>query len=96
MDKGAFVAMSDFIAPKESRIQDYIGGFACSAGLKQEELCKKYLDDRDDYNNIMVKSLTDRLAEAFSEYLHVLVRRELWDYSPDENLTPAECLNVQY
>ena len=88
--------MSDFIAPKDSGVQDYIGFFAASAGFKQEEVCQKYLDDDDDYNNIMVKTLTDRLAEAFSEYLHVLVRRELWAYSPDETLTPAQCLNVQY
>jgi 5-methyltetrahydrofolate--homocysteine methyltransferase len=44
----------------------------------------------------MVKSLTDRLAEALAEYLHTIVRRELWGYSPDEKLTPAECLNVSY
>lgn len=89
MDQESFVAMSDFIAPKESGVQDYIGGFACSAGFKADELCQKFLADGDDYNNIMVKALTDRLAEAFSEYLHVLVRKELWGYSPDENLTPA-------
>ena len=84
LDQESFVAMSDFIAPKESGVQDYIGGFACSAGFRQEELCQKFLDDGDDYNNIMVKTLTDRLAEAFAEYLHVLVRRELWAYSPNE------------
>ena len=89
LDQESFVAMSDFIAPKESGVQDYIGGFACSAGFRQEELCQKFLDDGDDYNNIMVKTLTDRLAEAFAEYLHVLVRRELWAYSPNETLTPA-------
>ena len=89
MDQGSYIAMSDFIAPKSSGVQDYIGGFACSAGFKQEVLCQKFLDDGDDYNNIMVKTLTDRLAEAFSEYLHVLVRRELWGYSPEEQLTPA-------
>ena len=94
LDQESFVAMSDFIAPKDSGVQDYIGGFACSAGFRQEELCQKFLDDGDDYNNIMVKTLTDRLAEAFAEYLHVLVRRELWAYSPNEELTPAQCINV--
>ena len=94
LDQESFVAMSDFIAPKESGVQDYIGGFACSAGFRQEELCQKFLDDGDDYNNIMVKTLTDRLAEAFAEYLHVLVRRELWAYSPNEELNPAQCINV--
>ena len=59
--------MSDFIAPKSSGITDYIGFFAVSAGFKQEELCKQYLESGDDYNNMMVKTLTDRLAEAFSE-----------------------------
>ena len=92
MDQSSFVSMSDFIAPKDSGIQDYIGGFAASAGFKQEEVCAQY--EGDDYNIIMIKTLTDRLAEAFAEYLHVLVRRELWGYSPDETLTPAQCLNV--
>jgi len=73
-----------------------MGAFACSAGFKQDELCQQYLADGDEYNNIMVKTLTDRFAEAFAEYLHVLVRRELWGYAPDEQLTPAQCLNVQY
>jgi len=81
--------MSDFIAPKDSGVQDYIGGFAASAGFKQNEVCARFEADGDDYSNIMIKTLTDRLAEAFAEYLHVLVRRELWGYSPDETLTPA-------
>jgi 5-methyltetrahydrofolate--homocysteine methyltransferase len=59
--------MSDFIAPKSSGKTDYIGFFAVSAGFKQDDLCKKYLESGDDYNNMMVKTLTDRLAEAFSE-----------------------------
>lgn len=96
MDQSSFISMSDFIAPRESGVQDYIGGFACSAGFKQDEICRKFEADGDDYNNIMVKTLTDRFAEAFAEYLHVLVRRELWGYSPEETLTPAQCLNVQY
>lgn len=96
MEQASYVSMADFIAPRESGVQDYIGAFACSAGFRQDELCQKFLADGDDYNNIMVKTLTDRLAEAFAEYLHVLVRRELWGYAPDETLTPAQCLNVQY
>jgi len=59
--------MSDFVAPKTSGKTDYIGLFAVSAGFKQEELCKKYEADGDDYNNMMIKTLTDRLAEAFAE-----------------------------
>jgi 5-methyltetrahydrofolate--homocysteine methyltransferase len=59
--------MSDFIASKESGVTDYIGCFAVSAGFKQEELCKQYVEKGDDYNNMLVKTLTDRLAEAFAE-----------------------------
>lgn len=88
--------MSDFIAPKKSGKTDYIGFFACSAGFGQDELCKKYVEDGDDYNNMMLKTLTDRLAEALSEQLHVEVRKDIWGYSPNENLTVAQCLNVQY
>jgi len=67
-----------------------------SAGFGQDELSEKFLKEQDDYSNIMLKSLTDRLAEAFAEYLHVLVRKELWGYSANEKLTPAECLSVSY
>jgi len=66
--------MSDFIAPKSSGMKDYIGFFAVSAGFNQDKVCKQYVDSGDDYNNMMVKTLTDRLAEAFSEQLHQEVR----------------------
>lgn len=59
-------------------------------------MCKKFVDSGDDYNNMMVKTLTDRLAEAFSERLHVLVRKELWGYAPQEDLTPQQCIAVKY
>ena len=59
-------------------------------------MCEKYLQDGDDFSNILLKALTDRLAEAFAEYLHVYVRKELWGYASAEELTPAECLNVKY
>jgi len=95
-DQDAFVSMADFIAPKSSEKTDYIGFFACSAGFNQEELCKKYIEDGDDYNNMLIKTLTDRLAEALSEKLHQDVRKDMWGYSPDENLTVQQCLNVQY
>ena len=88
--------MSDFIAPKSSGKTDYIGFFACSAGFGQDELCQKFLADGDDYNNMLVKTLTDRLAEAFAEQLHMEVRKTHWGYSPDEELTPTECINVKY
>lgn len=95
-DQDAFVAMSDFICPKTSGKTDYIGFFAVSAGFKQDEVCQKYVDSGDDYNNMMVKTLTDRLAEAFSEQLHQEIRKDTWGYSPDENISVAQCLNVQY
>jgi 5-methyltetrahydrofolate--homocysteine methyltransferase len=88
--------MSDFIAPKASGKTDYIGFFACSAGFGQDALCQGFVEDHDDYNNMLVKTLTDRLAEAFSEQLHCEVRKEIWGYSPDEALGTAQCLNVQY
>lgn len=66
-DQDAFVAMSDFIAPKKSGLKDYIGFFAVSAGFNQDAVCEPYSKAGDDYNNMMVKTLTDRLAEAFSE-----------------------------
>lgn len=81
--------MSDFIAPKSSGKTDYIGFFACSAGFGQDAMCKKFVEDSDDYNNMLVKTLTDRLAEAFSEQLHLEVRKEIWRYSPDEALEVA-------
>lgn len=96
MDQENFIAMADFVAPEDAGVKDYIGAFAVSAGFKQEELCSKYLAEGDDYNNIMVKTLTDRLAEAFAEYLHVIVRQELWGYAPAERLSTADVLNVRY
>ena len=95
-DQDNFVAMSDFVAPKSSGKTDYIGFFACSAGFGQDEVCKKFVADGDDYNNMLVKTLTDRLAEAFAEKLHLDVRKELWGYSPDENLTAQDYLAVRY
>jgi len=88
--------MSDFIAPKSSGKTDYMGFFACSAGFGQDEICAKYTADHDDYNNMLVKTLTDRLAEAFSEQLHQEVRKDIWGYSKEENLDVSQCLNVQY
>jgi 5-methyltetrahydrofolate--homocysteine methyltransferase len=84
-----FISMADFIAPANSGKTDYIGMFAVSAGFGQDELCEKYKADDDDYSNILLKTLTDRLAEAFAEELHVEVRRRMWGYSPKEELTPA-------
>lgn len=91
-----YLALSDFIAPKESGKQDYIGCFAVTTGFGTDELVKKYKDDHDDYNAIIAKALSDRLAEAFAEYLHHKVRTEFWGYAEDENLDNEELIAEKY
>ncbi|CAI5443923.1 unnamed protein product [Caenorhabditis angaria] len=90
--------LSDFIKPLENgRPSDYLGLFACTAGLGAEEYCKKLEDEEhDDYASIMVKALADRLAEAYSEYLHKEVRTNLWGYSKNEELTETDLLSIKY
>jgi 5-methyltetrahydrofolate--homocysteine methyltransferase len=92
----ANTALADFIAPKESGAADYIGGFAVTAGLGEEEAAARFAAANDDYSKIMVKALADRLAEAFAEHLHARVRREFWGYATDEALTPAELIAEKY
>ncbi|MDT0649835.1 methionine synthase [Autumnicola edwardsiae] len=89
-------ALADFIAPKETGIQDYIGFFCVSTGFGTSELAAQFEKDHDDYNSIMVKALADRLAEAFAEYLHKQVRTEDWGYAPDENLSNEELIKETY
>ncbi|SKB74817.1 5-methyltetrahydrofolate--homocysteine methyltransferase [Salegentibacter holothuriorum] len=89
-------ALSDFIAPKETGIQDYIGCFCVTTGFGTAELAKKFEEDFDDYNSIMIKALADRLAEAFAEYLHKKIRREDWGYEPEENLSNEELIKETY
>lgn len=88
-------SLSDFIAPKSSGKNDYIGGFAVTTGIGIETLIEKFEKDHDDYNNIMIKSLADRLAEAFAEYLHEKVRTEIWAYS-DKKLNNDELISEKY
>jgi len=90
------IALADFIAPKESGVQDYIGCFCVSTGFGTKELAEVYEKQLDDYNSIMVKALADRLAEAFAEYLHKLVRTEYWGYATEENLTNEELISEKY
>ncbi|VAX18953.1 5-methyltetrahydrofolate--homocysteine methyltransferase [hydrothermal vent metagenome] len=90
------VALADFIAPKESKITDYIGLFAVTTGLGIDELIKKFQDNHDDYNIIMVKALADRLAEAFAEFLHKKVRTEYWGYSSEEELSNEDLIKEKY
>ncbi|HKK43953.1 MAG TPA: methionine synthase, partial [Balneolaceae bacterium] len=89
-------SLSDFVAPKESGIADYFGGFAVTTGIGAPELVKQFEDDHDDYNAILTKALADRLAEAFTELLHEKVRKQLWGYAPDEDLTNKELIKEQY
>jgi len=92
----ANIALADFIAPKESGIHDYIGAFCVSTGFGTAELAKAYEDDNDDYNSIMVKALADRLAEAFAEYLHKVVRTNTWGYAPNELLDNDALIKEAY
>lgn len=92
----ANLSLADFIAPKESGKQDYIGGFAVTTGLGIEPHVKRFEDDHDDYSSIMLKALADRLAEAFAELLHKRVRREFWGYAKDETLDNEELIKETY
>jgi 5-methyltetrahydrofolate--homocysteine methyltransferase len=92
----ANAALSDFVAPKSSGKVDYMGAFCVTTGIGLDELSKKYEQDQDDYNAIMVKSLADRLAEAFAERLHEKVRKEYWGYVPTETLSHEELIREKY
>ena len=89
-------ALADFIAPKETGIQDYIGAFCVSTGFGTKALAEAFEADNDDYNSIMIKALADRLAEAFAEYLHKEVRTTHWGYASDEQLTNNELIKEGY
>lgn len=91
-----YFALSDFIAPEQSGVQDYIGAFAVTAGIGTDELVNYYKQKNDDYSTIMAKALADRFAEAFAEYLHWRVRKEYWGYASDENLTNDELIDEEY
>ena len=90
------IALADFIAPKEIGKQDYIGCFCVSTGFGVDEKASEFEKQLDDYNSILVKALGDRLAEAFAEYLHLKVRKEIWGYSSDEVLSNEELIKEQY
>ncbi len=88
--------LADFIAPKSSGVNDYIGMFAVTSGLGIEKHEKRFEDAHDDYSSIMLKSLADRLAEAFAEYLHERVRKDLWGYAAAETLTSQDLIAERY
>ncbi len=89
-------ALADFIAPKQANITDYIGAFAVTAGIGLKELAHKYEKDNDDYNAILIKSLADRLAEAFAELLHKKVRKDYWGYAEVEDFSNEDLVKEQY
>ena len=88
--------LADFVAPKDSGVADYLGAFAVTAGLGIEKKLAEFEAAKDDYNAIMLKSLADRLAEAFAEWLHMRVRREYWGYAHDERLDGAALIREEY
>jgi 5-methyltetrahydrofolate--homocysteine methyltransferase len=90
------IALADFIAPKESGKVDYMGAFCVTTGFGVDEWAAEFEKDLDDYNSIMVKALADRFAEAFAEYLHEKIRKEIWGYSSDESLTNEEMISEEY
>jgi 5-methyltetrahydrofolate--homocysteine methyltransferase len=88
--------LADFIAPEDSELADYIGGFAVTAGIGADEKAARFEADHDDYNAILLKALADRLAEAFAERLHERVRREFWAYAEGENLDSEDLVKELY
>ncbi|WP_150525418.1 methionine synthase [Roseibium sediminis] len=92
----ANLALSDFVAPEASGLKDYVGGFAVTSGHGEDELAGRYAKAGDDYNKILSQALADRLAEAFAEKLHQIVRTELWGYAANETLSNVEIIAEKY
>jgi 5-methyltetrahydrofolate--homocysteine methyltransferase len=90
------IALADFIAPKDNGVTDYMGAFCVTTGFGVDEWAAEFEKDLDDYNSIMVKALADRFAEAFAEYLHEKVRKEIWGYSKDETLSAEAMIAEEY
>jgi 5-methyltetrahydrofolate--homocysteine methyltransferase len=90
------IALADFIAPKNTGKKDYIGAFCVTTGFGVDEWAGEFVKEFDDYNSIMVKAIADRLAEAFAEYLHEKVRKEIWGYASAENLSNEDLIDEEY
>lgn len=90
------IALSDFIAPKDSGVTDYMGAFCVTTGFGVDEKAAEFEKNLDDYNSIMVKALGDRFAEAFAEYLHEKIRKEIWGYASDEVLSNEALIKEEY
>ncbi|AVR45493.1 methionine synthase [Christiangramia fulva] len=89
-------ALADFVAPKETGIQDYVGAFCVTTGFGTDKIAAEYEKNHDDYNSIMIKALADRLAEAFAEYLHKKVRKNEWGYASAESLSNEDLIKEEY
>jgi 5-methyltetrahydrofolate--homocysteine methyltransferase len=90
------LALADFVAPLTSKVPDYLGGFVVTAGIGEEQKSAALKGANNDYDAILLKALSDRLAEAFAERMHERVRREFWGYSPDENLSNDQLIEENY
>ncbi len=90
------MALSDFVAPRDSLKPDYIGGFVVTAGANEDKIAQRFARANDDYSSIMVKALADRIAEAFAERMHERVRREFWAYETDEAASPQDLQAEDY
>ncbi|KAA8490491.1 Methionine synthase [Porphyridium purpureum] len=95
-ENARYLALADFIAPKDSGIADYVGMFAVTAGLGTENLIRKYKEELDDFKIIMVEAIADRLAEAFAEVIHLECRKTYWGYAPEETLEIDDLLKIKY
>jgi 5-methyltetrahydrofolate--homocysteine methyltransferase len=95
-DKRPNIALSDFVAPADTKVPDYIGAFVVTTGIGEDEKAEEFKKKNDDYNAILVKALADRLAEAFAERMHQRVRKEFWAYEPDEALTNEDLIAEKY
>ncbi|MFW5776524.1 MAG: vitamin B12 dependent-methionine synthase activation domain-containing protein, partial [Spirochaetota bacterium] len=91
-----YLSLCDYVAPKESGVEDWVGAFAVTAGIGIQEMVDEFDAVDDDYSSILVKILADRLAEAFAEYMHMKVRREVWGYAPNESLDLEAMLRIEY
>ena len=89
-------SLVDFVAPKESGVKDYVGGFVVTAGIGIEKHVERFEADHDDYNSIMLKALADRFAEAFTELMHEKVRKEIWGYAANEKLGNEDLIKESY
>jgi 5-methyltetrahydrofolate--homocysteine methyltransferase len=89
-------ALADFVAPVETGVGDYVGGFVVTAGIGEDVIADRFRSANDDYSSILCKALADRLAEAFAERMHARVRREFWAYAPDEALSPEDLILEKY